>query len=276
MRIFRTLRLAEKENTIPHHGSWPAISNTSSQTSYTSPCASSEPVGTFKPLQCSRRKVESSNPTRASWIDENMVDNETYYVTAQDQKKVIGPVTPTQITAALEQGRLKPKHLVSHSPEGPWQTLEVVFASASNQSPSLGKQKKPTKQSQATKGHVTAPPKDRAELKKWLQANKDQSSVSCPHCSASVKHSNLLQHCDKLHYSRLSTTGSSQPVSQAATKNPAGKSKNPMASVTTPPKDRCRKLMKWLQSNWGLIGLGGHNRPFDCPTLWRESVASVA
>ena len=79
-----------------------------------------------------------------------MVDNETYYVTAQEQKKVIGPVTPTQITAALKQGKLKPNHLVSHAQEGPWQTLQEVFASASNQSPSLDKQKKPTKQSQAT------------------------------------------------------------------------------------------------------------------------------
>jgi hypothetical protein len=249
-----------------------------------------------------------------------MVDNETFYVTAQDQKKVIGPVTRTQITAALKQGKLKPNHLVSHSQEGPWQTLQEVFASASNQSPSVDKQKQPepisyylkrgetirgpleraailqaakgrmlmtgdqianskdgpwqdvTKeqlqqlQQESDKEHVTAPPRDRAELKKWLQANKDESSVSCPHCSASVKHSNLLQHCDKLHYSRLSTTNSSLPASQAATKKSAGKSKNPTVSVTRYPKN-VEELERWMNKNCPLVGLSGRRQPesIKCP-----------
>ena len=43
------------------------------------------------------------------------------------------------------------------------------------------------------------PPQDREALKKWLRSIGDQPYVFCPYCNVSIKSSNLLKHCDKLH-----------------------------------------------------------------------------
>ena len=64
-----------------------------------------------------------------------MNDSNEYYVIAHDKKKVIGPVTLTQITTALKEGKLKPTHIASLSLNGPWQSLEEMFASGSKNLP---------------------------------------------------------------------------------------------------------------------------------------------
>ena len=113
---------------------------------------------------------------------------------------------------------------------------------------------------------LTIPPKRRWELKEWLQANKNKSVVVCPFCGMSVKRSNLLQHCDKLHYGRLSTANPSLPAPQAATKKTAGKSKNPKVSVTRYPKN-VEELERWMKKNCPLVGLSGRRQPesIKCP-----------
>lgn len=167
-----------------------------------------------------------------------------------------GPLERAAILQAAKARKLLSGDQIATRKDGPW--LDIT--------------KKPLEKMQqgcdieikSPEEWLTIPPKDREELKEWLRANKNESLVVCPFCGESVKHRNLLQHCDKLHYSRLSTTNASLPVSQAATKKSAGKSKNP--KVTRYPKN-VKELERWMKKNCPLVGLSGRRQPesIKCP-----------
>ncbi len=143
--------------------------------------------------------------------------------------KVQGPISHAQLMALAKQMKLKKSDLISNSKDGPWLNITKEPLQQMQQGRDI--------EIKSPEEWLTIPPKNRDELKEWLQANKNESVVVCPFCGVSVKRKNLLKHCDKLCYSRLSTTNSSLPASQAATKKSAGKSKNPKVSVTRHPKN---------------------------------------
>lgn len=144
-------------------------------------------------------------------------------------KTIRGPLERAAILQAAKARKLLSGDQIATRKDGPWLNITKKPLQRMQQGRDI--------EIKSPEEWLTIPPNDRDELKEWLQANKNESVVVCPFCGVSVKRRNLLKHCDKLHYSRLPTTNSSLPASQAATKKSAGKSKNSKVSVTRYPKN---------------------------------------
>jgi hypothetical protein len=97
-----------------------------------------------------------------------------------------GPLERAAVHQAAKGRKLMTGDQIANYKDGPWQDVTK-------------EQLQQIQQGNDVKIRWLVPPQDRESLKKWLRSIGDQPSVSCPYCDISIKRSNLLKHCDKLH-----------------------------------------------------------------------------
>ena len=152
-----------------------------------------------------------------------------------------GPLKRTAILQAAKARKLLSSDQIATRKDGPW--LDIT------QKPLQRMQQGRDIKIKSPEEWLTIPPKDRDELKEWLQANKNESVVVCPFCGVSVKRRNLLKHCDKLHYS--------YPKSIAEVLGEPKDGKGFLKDITFAVSILALSLLVLIAGAWGLWGLGG-------------------